>query len=43
MDMERILKQMTLEDKKYGIPSLCMCDGPHGLRKQADVAVLLKM
>lgn len=20
--------------EKYGIPSLCMCDGPHGLRKQ---------
>lgn len=50
MDIEKIIKQMTLEDKialcsgasfwetkkyeKYGIPSLFMCDGPHGLRKQ---------
>ncbi len=50
MDIEMILKQMTLADKialcsgeffwktkeykKYGIPSLFMCDGPHGLRKQ---------
>ena len=57
MDIEKILKQMTLEDKialcsgenfwetkkyeKYGIPSLFMCDGPHGLRKQEDVADML--
>lgn len=50
MDIEKIINQMTLEDKialcsgasfwetkkyeKYGIPSLFMCDGPHGLRKQ---------
>ncbi len=50
MDIEKIIKQMTLEDKialcsgasfwetkkyeQYGIPSLFMCDGPHGLRKQ---------
>lgn len=50
MDIEKIIKHMTLEDKialcsgasfwetkkyeKYGIPSLFMCDGPHGLRKQ---------
>lgn len=50
MDIEMILKQMTLEDKialcsgesfwktkkfeKYGIPSMFVCDGPHGLRKQ---------
>ena len=50
MDIEKVLEQMTLEDKialcsgasfwetkkyeKYGIPSLFMCDGPHGLRKQ---------
>lgn len=50
MNIEKIIKQMTLEDKialcsgasfwetkkyeKYGIPSLFMCDGPHGLRKQ---------
>lgn len=50
MDIEKIVGQMTLEDKialcsgasfwktkkyeKYGIPSLFMCDGPHGLRKQ---------
>ena len=57
MDIEKILQQMTLEDKialcsgenfwetkkyeKYGIPSLCMCDGPHGLRKQEDAADML--
>ena len=57
MDIEKILQQMTLEDKialcsgenfwetkkyeKYGIPSLFMCDGPHGLRKQEDVADML--
>lgn len=57
MDVENILKQMTLENKialcsganfwetkkfeKYGIPSLFMCDGPHGLRKQEDVADML--
>lgn len=50
MDVEKIIRQMTLEDKialcsganfwqtkemaRYGIPSLFMCDGPHGLRKQ---------
>lgn len=57
MNIEKILQQMTLEDKielcsgenfwetkkyeKYGIPSLFMCDGPHGLRKQEDVADML--
>ena len=57
MDIERILQQMTPEDKialcsgenfwetkkyeQYGIPSLFMCDGPHGLRKQEDVADML--
>ncbi len=57
MDVEKILKQMTLEDKialcsgasfwetkkyeKYGIPSLFMCDGPHGLRKQEEAADML--
>ena len=57
MDIEKILQQMTLEDRialcsgenfwetkkyeKYGIPSLCMCDGPHGLRKQENVADML--
>ena len=57
MEIEKILNQMTLEDKialcsganfwqtkkyeKYGIPSLFMCDGPHGLRKQEDVADML--
>ena len=57
MDIEKILQQMTLEDKialcsgenfwetkkyeKYGIPSLFMCDGPHGLRKLEDVADML--
>lgn len=50
MDVERILSQMTLEEKaglcsgqdfwrtkpveRLGIPSVMMCDGPHGLRKQ---------
>ena len=50
MEIEKILKSMTLEDKialcsgadfwttkaykKYGIPALFLCDGPHGLRKQ---------
>lgn len=57
MEIEKILNQMTLDDKialcsganfwqtkkyeKYGIPSLFMCDGPHGLRKQEDVADML--
>ena len=57
MDIEKILNQMTLEDKialcsganfwetkkfeKYSIPSLFMCDGPHGLRKQEDAADML--
>ena len=57
MDIEKILKEMTLEDKialcsgasfwetkayeKYGIPSLFMCDGPHGLRKQENTADML--
>lgn len=57
MDIEKILQQMTLEDKialcsgenfwetkkyeKYGMPSLFMCDGPHGLRKQENVADML--
>ena len=50
MDIESILKQMTVEEKaalvsgtdfmytnplpRLGVPSLCMSDGPHGLRKQ---------
>lgn len=57
MEIEKILNQMTLEDKialcsganfwqtkkyeKYGMPSLFMCDGPHGLRKQEDAADML--
>ncbi len=57
MDIEMILKQMTLKDKialcsganfwetkkyeKYGITSLFMCDGPHGLRKQENAADML--
>lgn len=55
--IEKILKQMTLEDKislcsgenfwetkkydKYEIPSLFMCDGPHGLRKQENATDML--
>lgn len=31
----------TKKCEKYGIPSLFMCDGPHGLRKQEDVADML--
>ena len=50
MDIEKIISQMSLEDKiafceganfwetkayeKYGIPSMFVCDGPNGLRKQ---------
>ncbi len=57
MEIEKLLNQMTLEDKialcsganfwqtkkyeQYGIPSLFMCDGPHGLRKQEDAADML--
>lgn len=57
MDIEAIIRQMTLEDKialcsgasfwetkkfeQYGIPSLFMCDGPHGLRKQESSADML--
>jgi len=57
MEIEKILSQMTLEDKialcsganfwqtkkyeQYGIASLFMCDGPHGLRKQEDAADML--
>ena len=57
MNIEKILRQMTLEDKialcsgenfwetkkyeQYGIPSLFMCDGPHGLRKQENAADML--
>ena len=31
----------TKKYEQYGIPSLFMCDGPHGLRKQEDVADML--
>lgn len=31
----------TKKYEKYGIPSLFMCDGPHGLRKQEDVVDML--
>lgn len=50
MEIEKIISQMTLEDKiafcegasfwetkqfgRYGIPSMFVCDGPSGLRKQ---------
>lgn len=50
MDIERMLSEMTLEEKvslcsgrdfwhtkaveRLGVPSVMMCDGPHGLRKQ---------
>ncbi len=50
MDIEKMIKEMTLEEKaalvsgtdfmytnpipQLNIPSLCMADGPHGLRKQ---------
>ncbi len=57
MNVESILRQMTLEDKialcsgkdfwetksfeKYGIPSLFMCDGPLGLRRQESCSDML--
>ena len=31
----------TKKYEQYGIPSLFMCDGPHGLRKQENVADML--
>ena len=31
----------TKDFEKYGIPSMMMCDGPHGLRKQEDAADML--
>ena len=31
----------TKDMAKYGIPSLFMCDGPHGLRKQEGAADML--
>ena len=31
----------TKKYKKYGIPALFMCDGPHGLRKQENAADML--
>lgn len=59
MNIESILRQMTLEDKialcsgkdfwetkafeKYGIPSIFMCDGPLGLRKQESRSDMLEI
>ena len=31
----------TKDFEKYGIPSIMLCDGPHGLRKQEDAADML--
>lgn len=31
----------TRKFEKYGIPSIFMCDGPHGLRKQEDAADMM--
>lgn len=31
----------TKDFEEYGIPSMMMCDGPHGLRKQEDAADML--
>lgn len=31
----------TKDMEQYGIPSMMMCDGPHGLRKQEDAADML--
>lgn len=31
----------TKDFEKYGIPSMMMCDGPHGLRKQEETADML--
>lgn len=31
----------TKDFEKYGIPSVMMCDGPHGLRKQEETADML--
>lgn len=57
MDIERVLKELTLEEKaelcsgadfwhtqsiqRLGIPSVFMCDGPHGLRKQVKEADMM--
>ena len=57
MNIEKTLKQMTLEDKvalgsgkdfwhtkempQYGIESIMVADGPHGLRKQPEEADML--
>lgn len=57
MNIEKILEQMTLEDKvalgsgkdfwhtkemtRYGIESIMVADGPHGLRKQPEEADML--
>ena len=31
----------TKDMSKYGLPSIMMCDGPHGLRKQPESADML--
>ena len=57
MDIKKIIKEMTLEEKisfctganfwhtkgmeKYEIPSIMMCDGPHGVRCQKNASDMI--